>query len=145
MAVPVGVREQDVEARVLLAGARARARITALAFAHAAIDTALSVGADVVSVRPESAATGTKLRSSSRHGQPVLGVALGARTRLHPQVELVLGIGVDFDPQARRWAIAEGDTTRTVFETRYVRPYATLGVDWQLQARPSRPRGEATP
>jgi hypothetical protein len=139
MAVPVSVHGQGVEARVLLAGARARVRITALALAHAALDAALGVGADVISMRPESATAGTELSSSSRRGQPVVGVALGARARLHPQVELVLGIGVDLDLQPRRWSVEEGGATSSVFETRYVRPYATLGVDWQLQAQPRRP------
>lgn len=146
MALPISVNEQDVEAQVLLAGARARARFTPLAFAHAALDAALSVGADVFVMRPEHAGEGTKLSAgASRTGQPVLGLTLGARTRVHARLELVLGLGLDFDPMPRRWAVAEGESSSTVFETRYVRPYATLGVDWLPRALPIRPELEVSP
>jgi hypothetical protein len=140
IAVPVTVNQQGVEAQVLLAGARARARLTPLAFTHAAVDAALSAGADVFVVRPEHAADGTELSAgASRRGQPVLGLALGVRTRVHPRLELVLGLGFDFDPMPRRWAVDEGESSSMVFETRYVRPYATLGVDWLPHALPTRP------
>jgi hypothetical protein len=146
IAVPATVNQQGVEAQVLLAGARARARLTPLAFARAAVDAALSVGADVFVVRPEHATDGTKLYAgASRRTQPVLGVALGARTRVHPRLELVLGLGLDFDPMPRRWSVDEGESSSVVFETRYVRPYATLGVDWLPRALPLRPELQVSP
>lgn len=144
--VPVTVNEQGVEAQVLLAGGRARARFTPLTFARAALDTALSLGADVFVVRPEDAGDGTELSTgASRRGQPVLGLALGARTRVHRRLELVLGLGLDFDPMPRRWAVDEGASSSMVFETRYVRPYATLGVDWLPRPLPLRPELRAAP
>jgi hypothetical protein len=146
VAVPVTVNQQGVEAQVLLAGARARARLTPLAFTRAAVDAALSAGADVFVVRPEHATDGTKLSASpSRRGQAVLGLALGVRTRVHPRLELVLGVGLDFDPMPRRWAVDEGESSSVVFETRYVRPYATLGVDWLPHALPVRPELQVSP
>jgi hypothetical protein len=134
MAVPVTADAQGVEARVLLAGVRARARFTPFEFKRAALDAALSAGADVISVQPQDATAGTALEPASREVQPVIGIALGTRTRLHPRLELVLGLGLDFDLMPRRWSVKEGESLSPVFETRVFRPCATLGVDWTPRA-----------
>lgn len=145
-ALPVGVDEQDIEVRVLLGGARARARFTPLSFERAALDGALSVGADVLSVRPEAAPQGTELTArASRRAQPVLGVALSARSRVHARLELVLGVGIDFDLMPRRWSVEEGTSSSEIFATHFIRPYATLGVDWLLRAPASQPEGPTAP
>jgi hypothetical protein len=144
MAVPVTVREQreqGVEAQVLLAGGRARVRFSPFEFTHAALDAALSAGADVFSVRPEDPTSGTEIKGTSRKVQPVVGIALGARTALHPRFELVLGLGVDVDLMPRSWSVAEGESLSPVFETRTLRPYATLGIDWLARA----PSGQVGP
>jgi hypothetical protein len=144
-ALPVAVDKQGVRARVLLAGSRLRARITPWTLTHVMLDTSLSVGLDVISIRPKSAPSGTDLGGTSIRGQPVLGIAVGGRTRVRTRMELVLGLGLDLDPMPRSWQLETGPMHDTVFETTLFRPYATLGLDWLLRAQPAKPAAEVAP
>ena len=144
-ALPVSIDEEGVKARALLGGARVRGRIDTMSRPRFALDAALSLGFDVFSVRAKSVADGSSVGGASRKAQPVLGVAMGARARVHPRMELALGIGLDLDPLPRSWVLDDAGMERELFATSAYRPYATLGVDWLPQAQPARSRGEAAP
>jgi hypothetical protein len=134
---PVSVSTADVAARFWLLGARLRGRLNMIEGSHGACDVALSVGADLLGLKPTGADPRTRVSGLRPRAQPVFGAAIGGRIHLSRRIALVLGVGVDVDPQPRIWQVrVDEDSLITLLHTSMVRPYALLGLDFVARAAP---------
>lgn len=143
--VPVSVGERGVRASVLLSGARLRTRITPFEGAHAALDTSVSGGADVIVVKPQTGPAGVALSPTILSWQPAFGVAVTGRVRLSSHLSLVFGAGTDVYPSPDVFRVRVSGRTSEFLETTWLRPYAMLGIDWTSRASWRASSEEAAP
>jgi hypothetical protein len=131
---PATLDDDGLGARVRLLSVRLVPGLRLLDGTRGAIDVALAPGVDVLSFAAQPDDGRLRRAQDSRRVQPMLGARFTASLRLSRLLELLLGLGADYDFAPRRWVVATPSGSREVLETLRVRPYAYAGLGVTLFA-----------
>jgi hypothetical protein len=133
--LPLSIDNDLMTADLQLASLRVIQRHAVFRTDQVRIELGISAGLDRWVFSPVRATPSIQLDDESRRLQPMAGVLAGLSVRLTRQLTLVLGTGIDLDAAPRRWVVATGTEQVTLLEPAHLRPYASLGLAWILNAQ----------
>lgn len=131
-ALPTRVARGGVDASLNLVSLRAVPRVRAFDSRLFGLEAGVSVGLDVVKFSSSTMDVGTVPTDATRRVQPMLGPCASGLIHASSGIDVVLASGLDIDLAPRRWVVARGPAERPLFELSRARPYAYLGLVWNM-------------
>lgn len=133
--LPVSVDSAGIVADVQITSVRANQRVAVLRTSHLILDLGIGLGIDWLVFTPISAEPPISLQEASRRLQPMAGLNASLAIALTRALTILLSTGVDLDAAPRRWVVETELGRTTILEPYHLRPYASLGLAWTLNAQ----------